>query len=51
MSFAAKRSAYSDIPSLSSQSAIRCIAAPSPADDRAEPLGRLQESLADKFPA
>ena len=28
MSFSAKRSAYSDMPSFSSQSAICCIAAP-----------------------
>ena len=51
MSLSAKRSVYSDMPSVLSQSAICCIAAPSPADDRAELLGRLPESLADKFPA
>ena len=52
MSFSAKRSAYSDMPSFSSQSAICCIPALSPAlMIEAELLGSVTDTLADKLPA
>jgi hypothetical protein len=52
MSFSAKRWAYSDMPSFSSQSAIACIEALPPAPFyRAELLDRATESLTDKLPA
>ena len=44
MPFSAKRCAYSDMPSFSSQSAISCIAAPCPAHVRASGRANLSDT-------